>query len=184
MKNHLSSFLSRLALPGLMSLIMTAGPLPADTIGISVDFGNGLTGTGSFNTDGTCDPCTLFNGQVTNFTFTVGDENDDTFNDDTFTQAELVHTLPPTNFAYDRTFNTISSGNIVTNRQDFPDVLIFRSFPTFITFEDFDDAHGNGTVTGFEIISVLPEPSSLVLLAGGWLVFGLKWRFRKKSAIH
>ena len=112
MKNYMSSLLSRLALPGLKSLILSSPAIArADTIGISVDFGNGFTGTGSFNTDGTCDPCiagfTLFN-----FTFTVGDENDDTFNDDMFTEAEAI----PADLVYDRTFNTISSRNIVTSR--------------------------------------------------------------------
>jgi hypothetical protein len=74
MKLHSCSFLSRLALPGLMLLLMTAGTLPADTFDINVNL-FGFTGTGSFNTDGTCDPC-VAGSELTNFTFTV---DDDTF---------------------------------------------------------------------------------------------------------
>jgi hypothetical protein len=73
------SFFSRLALPGLMLLLLTAGSLSADTVAINVNFGGGFTGTGSFNTNGTCVVC--FAGvedQLTNFVFTV---DDDTFNE-------------------------------------------------------------------------------------------------------
>jgi hypothetical protein len=82
MKNYVYSFLSRLALPGLMLLIMTAGTLSADTFNISVDFGGGFTGTGSFNTDMICNLCVASAGTLTDFTFTVGD--------DTFDQAAAV----------------------------------------------------------------------------------------------
>jgi len=66
-----------------MSLLMTAGTLSADTFAINVNFGGGLTGSGSFNTDGTCVDCAAGTGQqLTNFVFTVGD--------DMFNEAEAV----------------------------------------------------------------------------------------------
>jgi len=99
MKNCVSSFLSRLALPGLMLLILLSPALVrADTFFISVDFGNGFTGTGSFSTNGTCDPCQAVIAQLINFTFTV---DDDTFTEGGAVVADLV---------YRRSLNTLMSG--------------------------------------------------------------------------
>jgi len=54
-----------------------------------------------------------------------------------------------------------------------------------IIFVDKNDASTSGG-SGVGTVSAVPEPTSLVLLAGviGWVVFDLKRRVGKKSAIH
>jgi len=177
MNNHSCSFLSRLALPGLTLLLMTAGTLSADTFDINVDFGGGLTGTGSFNTDGTCDVC--FAGTtLTNFTFTV--------DDDTLTEAQAEAGF----LLYNRSVNTI--GFSLSQGGDNPsDEFGFSGATNGInaTFVDTDDSQpvsldGTGTISAAP--APVPEPTSLLLFAGviGWVVFDLKRRFVKKSAIN
>jgi hypothetical protein len=175
MKDHLSSFLSRLALPGLMLLIMTAGTLSADTFAISVNL-FGFMGTGSFNTDGTCDPC-VAGSELTNFTFTV---DDDTFDEAAAVMGGLV---------YIRSGDTLLSAPLaLAGGDNAGDFLLFDNpnvaGKTIIGFADADDPPNSIYALG--TITPVPEPSSLVLLAGGigWLVFGLTRRFGKKSAIH
>jgi hypothetical protein len=175
MKNPLCSFLSRLALPGLMSLIFLSPAMSrADTFEINVDFGGGIKGTGSFNTDGSCDPC--FAGalqQLDNFVFTVGD--------DTFTEDEaLLNGL-----LFHRAGNTLESAGTFLGGDSGGDQLGFSPGPpgtTDIQFIDEDTTVGAAAGT----ISAVPEPTSLALLAGviAWVVFDLKRRFRKKSVIH
>ena len=155
MNTHSCSFLSRLTLPGLMLLLMTAGTLSADTFNINVDFGGGLTGSGSFNTDGTCDPCTAGAGQqLTNFTFTV--------DDDTLNEAEAVANA----LEYHRAANTLTAHGGLLGGDQAPDRLDF--FPgtpgtTGILFVDVDDAP-TGEVSATGTISAVPEPGSVVLL--------------------
>jgi len=156
-----------------MLLMMTAGTLSADTFDINVNFGAGITGTGSFNTDGTCDPCTAGAG-MTNFTFTV--------DDDTFTEAEGQ----AVGLMYERIFNTLFNSAFIVGGDNPGDMLRFQpfGFSTLINFVDADDAPASATATAK--VSAVPEPTSLVLLAGvvAWVLFDLKRRFRKKSVIH
>ena len=184
MKNCVSSFLSRLALPGLISLILLSSAIArADTIDINVTFPffpDSITGSGSFNTDGICDPCSVLAGTLTNFVFTV---DDDTF------------TAPIGGFGtliFDRSrFTLMSSFFPGGDNGNGPDADTLGFSPagitpgfTFISFFDNDDPPASErAITG--TITLVPEPKpSLVLLAGGWLVFGLTRRFRKRSAIH
>ncbi|HKE22056.1 MAG TPA: hypothetical protein VKB88_06670 [Bryobacteraceae bacterium] len=177
MKNCVSSFLSRLALPGLMSLILLSPAIArADTIDINVIFPGGFTGTGSFNTNGTCDPCQTLFGTLTNFTFTV--------DDDTFTQAEVALDY----LIFYRSGTTLMSGHFPGGDDgNGPDADTLGFFPigvtpgfTFIDYHDNDE--GPISVTGTGTVTVVPEPKpSFVLLAGciGLLVFGLT---RRRSA--
>jgi hypothetical protein len=178
MKTHSCSFLSRLALPGLMSLILLAPAIAgADTFDINVDFGGGLTGTGSFNTDGTCNVC-LAGTTLTNFTFTV--------DDDTLTEAQAEAGF----LLYNRSVNTL--GFSLSQGGDNPsDEFGFSGATNGInaTFVDTDDSQpvsldGAGTISAAP--AAVPEPTSVLLLAGviGCLAFDLKRRLRKKSVIH
>jgi hypothetical protein len=162
-----------------MSLLMTAGTLSADTFDINVNFGGGVTGTGSFNTNGTCGICIAGDG-MTNFTFTV--------DDDTFTEAAAV-AARLTYFPHDNTLDCclgtlIQPGDARDTLQFMPQVTAGGLLETAIDFFDSEDTTGHHTATA--TISAVPEPTSLALLAGviGWVVFDLKRRFRKKSAIH
>jgi hypothetical protein len=146
-KNHSCSFLS-LALPGLMLLLMTAGTLPADTFDINVNFGGGITGTGSFNTNGTCDPCAA-GSTLTNFTFTV--------DDDTFTEADANAGA----LDYIRASNTLVSLEFVHGGDNTADFVTFDSYaPGFFKISFSDD---EGTATAIGTISAVPEPWSIVL---------------------
>jgi hypothetical protein len=156
-----------------MSLILLSPALMrADTIAINVDFGGGFTGTGSFNTDGTCDPC-IAGTSLTNFTFTV---DDDTFNELGAVTGALE---------YLRTANTLlsSTSTDISPGDNAEDVLRFLPIGieglTDITFHDSDETPASVEAIG--TIALVPEPSSLVLLAGGigLLVIGLT---RRRSA--
>jgi hypothetical protein len=173
MKN---SFLSRLALPGLMSLILLSPAIArADLFDINVTFPGGVTGSGSFNTDGTCLTCLANTGQLSNFVFTI--------DDDTFTNAEAV----AAGMVYYRLLNTLGAetfggGDVVGDTIKFGTTSTPGT--TLVSFVDTDDPPGSVAAVG--TVSAVPEPTSLVLLAGviGSLVFGLTRRFGKKAATH
>jgi hypothetical protein len=155
-----------------MLLILLAPAIAqADTFDINVNFGGGFTGSGSFNTDGMCNICPVGGGMLTNFTFTV--------DDDTFNEASAVGS----GLAYNRSLNELGSTGGLHGADNVLDSLSFN-FDRTATFRDSDDPPTSATA--IVTITAVPEPSSLVLLAGviGWLVFGLPRRFRKKSAIH
>jgi hypothetical protein len=149
-----------------MSLIFLAPAIArADTFAINVTFQGGVTGTGSFNTDGTCPVCDA-GSTLTNFTFTVGD---DTFNEAAAEAGGL---------AFGRSINFLASGPI-TGVDSGLDSLKFAG--SVITFEDADDG-GFQELLGTGTISAVPEPTSLLLLAG--VIACLTWGLRKRSAIH
>jgi len=163
------SFLSRLALPGLMSLILLAPAIArADMFEISATFNpGGLKGIGSFQTNGTCIIC-MSEGTLTNFTFTV--------DDDTFTESSTSAIV------FDRALNIFLELGLIgaddpTDNLGFPGGVVNNL--------DLLDEDGNLLSTPYTVTPA-PEPSSPVFLAGGigLLVFGLTRRFAKKSATH
>jgi hypothetical protein len=83
--------------------------------------------------------------------------------------------------------NQFISWDGVSNQFSFGDVEGAAGFVIVGTSSSSSSDLGNGgwTVTQ-QTTSPVPEPSSLILLAGviGWVLFDLKRRFSKKSVIH
>jgi len=184
MKNHSCSFLSRLALPGLMSLILLSPAIArADLFEVS--------GTATHISGGALGSCAggatcPFSGMFTVDT-TTG----------TIEKTGLEVTLPglPT---FDDLLSSNGSGGIweiqVKNSSGDVVALGFDTEPNPDSLVGFtggsgvfsSELNGNYAVNSDFTITPVPEPTSLLLLAGviGWVVFDLKRRVGKKSVIH
>jgi len=178
------SFLSRLALPGLMSLILLAPAIArADVFyvsGTALNFSGGKLG--SCAAGASCP----FSGMFTVDT-TTG----------TVESTGLDVTLPGLPDFDTLFFSGAASSNAweigATNSAGDSLSLAFITAPTPASLVGFtegsivgggDEGH-NYIINSGGSIAPVPEPTSLVLLAGviGWVV-GMKRRVRQKSAIH
>jgi len=192
MKDYLYSSLSRLVLHGLMSLtLLSPALMRADTISTFLVSGTATNispgNLGSCAERATCDFSGTFQVDTTSGTIET---------------SGLDITLPGLTTFDVLNRSVVSLGDWVLQALDnsIPfDILdlFFTTEPTTASLVGFTGGSiVNGTVENgqaFQIyeaftgsITPVPEPTSLVLLAGviGSLVFGLTRRFGKKSAIH
>jgi hypothetical protein len=185
MKIYLCSFLSRLALPGLMSLMLLSSALTrADTITTFL-----VSGTAENISGGTLNSCAnlatcpfygMFQVDVT-----IGMVESSSL-DITFPGLAAFDNLTlSTSMGTDWNLSAVNSpGDLLA--------LVFTPAPHPASLRDLT----GGSIVGAFVrsnynilsgsITPVPEPSLLVLLAGGiGLLFGLtRRRFAKKSAIH
>jgi len=185
MKICVSTFLSRLALPGLMSLILLSPALArANTITTFL-----VSGTAENISGMTLDSCVYLARCAFSGMFTVDTTTG------TVESSGLDITFPglPTFDTLDMSGPAIIGGwgLVVLSSSDGLGFIFTTPNPSSLV--GFTGGLINSGLDGrldYSIISgsitPAPEPSSLVLLAGGigLLVFRLKRRFRKKSAIH
>jgi len=186
MKTPSRSFPSRLALPGLMSLILLAPAIAqADVFDVSGTAENVSGGTfGSCALGATCP----FSGMLSIDTTTPG----------TVKSADI--SLPGLD-SFDHLIDSFSNGadwEIIVESSTSSDALTLtfttpgHTPPSLVGFTggsitgDSDEQALYNINGGSITPASVPEPTSLLLLAGviGWVVFDLKRRFRKKSAIH
>jgi hypothetical protein len=186
MKNHSCSFLSRLALPGLMSVILLAPAIARadvfELMGTAFN-GSGVT-LGSCAAGATCP----FKGALTIDTATGTAESADltlpglpSFDDLTVSRVNGIGTGWEIG-AKNSSGETLTL-DFTTPGHSPPSLLNFTGGSIF----GGGDSSENYAITGGTVAPApVPEPTSLALLAGviGWVLFDLNCRFRKKSAIH
>jgi hypothetical protein len=193
MKIYLCSFLNRLALPGLMSLILLSPALSLAATITTFD----VSGTAKNLSGGPLGSCAA--GAICGFT---GMFQVDTTSG-TFESSGLDITLPGLPAFDTLTLSepfSLPDWRISTMNSSQDELMVlFTTAPTPSSLVGFTGgtidsaivlalsgntlyAQFNGSITPAPV----PEPSTLVLLAGGiGLVFGLtRRRFAKKSAIH
>jgi hypothetical protein len=145
-----------------LAMVAATGTARADLFNITATIG-GLTGTGSFQTNGVCALC-ISGTTLTNFSFTI---DDDTFIGglDDFIQ-------------FNRPLNSLG-GSVIFGADLSVDFLFFGE--TFVQLADPSVLpSGTYTITPAAVTST-PEPSAFILF--GTVLGVLTWRIRKRSVV-